>query len=165
MGTEGGSVDVSGLRKTFDVFSPALIRSLTVHVKDFADFVHGWAITHYMTGGHPLNQRSGNLIRALNVEPVTVSDNEVSTSIGDNIAYAAPHELGGYWTIPPHTRHITQAFGRPITPKDIGVRAYNAYFPQRAFLAPSIDDNRARFEKEMNLAASEAAQEAVSGAT
>ena len=165
------TVDLSGLTQTFEAFTPALIKALTSRVQDFANSLRTHAVTSYMNGGHPLHQRSGNLISALNVAPVTVTDTEVSTSVGDNIAYAIVHEQGGTFQIPAHIRRMSPRMASALgykVPKGFNieseVRAYSATYPQRAFLAPSIDDKRDDFTAEMEAAVADAAKEATNGA-
>ena len=135
----------------------------------FAVEVQQRAITGYMIGGHPLHQRSGNLIKALNVAPVKSTDKEISTTVGDNIAYAWVHEMGGTFNIPAHMRHIsrtraralgydTSKLGKGYRIEDGMVKAHTATYPKRAFLAPALADKAGDFVTAMDAAVSEAAE-------
>ena len=172
MATSVRVTGTEGLRRTFDSLSPALIRALQVHIKDFADELQAWTITHYMvTPPGPLHQRSGNLIRALNVAPVETTGHTVSSGVGDNLEYAAVHEFGGTFDIPAYYRHVSIKVARALGYKGNGrvnsdalerglVRAHTATYPKRAFLAPALEDKRQRFEDLMDQAAREAVEEA-----
>ena len=169
--------NLPALRRTFDNLSPALMRALAERVEDFAYGLQAWAISHYMvTPPGPLHQRSGNLIRALNVAPIEVTDHSVTTSVGDNIAYARVHEFGGTYNIPAYQRRVSDKVARALGYEGKGrvnrkmmergiVRAHTATYKKRAFLAPSIEDNRQRFQDEMDAAVQEAVTEAVDNGT
>ena len=60
---------------------------------------------------------------------------------------------------------MSMAFGKPIDPREVTVKAHPAVYPKRAFLAPSITDTEARFQGEMDQAAYEAAKEVTGGTT
>lgn len=71
-------------------------------------------------------------------------------TVGTNVVYAAIHDFGGKISknvsIGEHWRHITQAFGKPISGRKILVRAHrrkmNLNIPQREFLLIQDEDYR-----------------------
>lgn len=100
--------------------------------------------------GEVLKNQTGRLRRSINVESHDTGDTLVRT-VGTNVRYARAHEYGftGTVDVREHTRRITQAFGRPIPPRDVIVRAHTMKMnlPERSFLrsalrerAPSIRD-------------------------
>lgn len=150
-------LDKSGLFRKFDAFTPALRQSIKGHLRTFAEGLRSHTISHYLSGS-PLHQRSGNLIKALNVSDVTETEHSLSISVGDNIEYAAQHEFGLTVDVPAHSRLMTMAFGRAVAPREIEVRAHTASYPVRAFLAPALRDKATDFETEMDAAVAEAAE-------
>jgi phage gpG-like protein len=63
--------------------------------------------------------------------------------IGTMTPYSSVHEQGyhGSYTVPGHTRRITQAFGRRIAPRDVDVRTHTrvANIPARPYLMPAVE--------------------------
>jgi phage gpG-like protein len=96
--------------------------------------------------GDPLHRRTGVLASSINVGGAdTASDfvesaSSIVATIGTKVWYGVVHENGGTFQIPSHERTISQAFGRPITPKTITVAAHTATFPQRSFLRSTLRD-------------------------
>lgn len=95
--------------------------------------------------GQVLKQRSGRLISSIHHE-LQENDVEVNALVGTNVEYAAAHELGfaGSVQVKEHYRTIKKAWGRPIDPRRVLVRAHpmQMNMPQRAFLAPSLEEFR-----------------------
>lgn len=100
--------------------------------------------------GEVLDNVTGRLRRSINVERQD-SDTTLVRTVGTNVRYARAHEYGftGTVNVREHLRHITQAFGRPIRPRDVVVHAHamRMHLPERSFLrsalqerAPSIRD-------------------------
>ena len=91
--------------------------------------------------GDALHTVTGRLRRSINVRredtPTTLT-----RTVGTNVVYARAHEYGfdGVVTVREHLRHITQAFGRPIPPRDIIVRAHAAHMhlPERSFIRSAL---------------------------
>jgi phage gpG-like protein len=130
--------------------------------------VGGDAVTRFMvnapgasgrnnsTGVGSLRRITGRLSRSF-VTPqemvfeVNIDGDRVIVEFGSKVEYAAVHEFGfsGSVTVPGHTRTITQAFGRPIAPRQVQVRSFvkNMNIPARPYLAPAID-NQNNFLKE-----------------
>lgn len=75
--------------------------------------------------GQRLNQRTGRLVGSVHEETVE-SEASVTTTVGTNVHYARPHEYGirGSVQVKAHMRTIKQAFGRPIAPRQVMVRAH-----------------------------------------
>lgn len=85
--------------------------------------------------GQVLKRRSGRL--SAGVHTVFVDDTSSSsaiTGIGPDLLYGKWHEEGGTFTVKEHLRTISQAFGRPIEPRQVMVRSHEMKLPQRSFL-------------------------------
>jgi phage gpG-like protein len=117
--------------------------------------------------GDPLHRRTGNLSRAVTgrarLDGTTVVG-EVGTA---GIPYAYVHEMGGTFWIRPHIRRtgfdakdqrirlLTKQGAVRAAVKAVGdsiVRGHNATYPQRAFLKPSLEENRARITDDLRAA-------------
>lgn len=65
---------------------------------------------------------------------------------GSSTPYANVHEQGfsGTVSVPQHTRMITQAFGRSISPTSVTVRAHSKSMriPKRPYLVPALNDKQ-----------------------
>jgi hypothetical protein len=108
--------------------------------------------------GQVLHRRTGTLSRAVH-QDVTRDDRGVvgRVYVGPEAPYGRVHEKGLTVQVPEHRRTITQAFGRPIEPTTVTVRAHSAHFPERAFLRPTLEEYRAEFLRQVSLAARAAA--------
>jgi phage gpG-like protein len=107
--------------------------------------------TEKLQHGTPLHRRTGTLSRSIHYDVQQTAEALVGrVYAGPEAPYAAVHELGGTFTfnVPAHIRTITQAFGRPIAPTEVGVRAYSysATYQQRAFLKPTLVTHRPYFQ-------------------
>ena len=91
--------------------------------------------------GIVLHQRSGRLVRSINVRTTDTAD-EISASVGTNVKYAAAHEYGfnDTVTVREHLVRITQAFGKPITPTTYTMPAHERHvqLPERSFLRSTL---------------------------
>lgn len=86
----------------------------------------------------------GKLGDAVAVTTEPASDG-VAVSIGvSDVPYAALREYGfhGIETVRAHLRMIKEAFGRPITPREIAVRSYarRVDVPAHSYLRAALDD-------------------------
>ena len=109
-------------------------------------------IALYVTSVAKLNVRGQNLIdtgRLLNsIRHEFFREGTVEgVRIGSfNVPYAAVHEFGyrGIQAVPGHNRTITQAFGRPIDPRQIVVAAHsrNMKIRARPYFRPAIKTSR-----------------------
>lgn len=73
-----------------------------------------------------LTFRSGTLTRS-----IAVAHDGEAVEVGTNLIYGSVHENGGTFAIPAHTRR-TKSGKRAL------VKAHNATFPKRPFLAPAL---------------------------
>jgi len=69
--------------------------------------------------------------------PASTRTGEDFVELGTNVEYAAIHQFGyhGPMAVPAHTRKITKAWGKPIAPKTVNVKAHTrqANIPARPF--------------------------------
>lgn len=102
----------------------------------------------------PLRIVSGRLARSLTGAPtsgvgsreairnIVLRGGRLEISIGSRVPYAAVHEEGysGMIRVPAHSRRITQAFGKPITPTMVEVRSHSkrTSIPERPYLQPAL---------------------------
>jgi phage gpG-like protein len=99
--------------------------------------------------GEVLNIRSGKLIRSAHTF-VEEDGNSISAVVqaGALAPYGAVHETGGTFTIPLHMSTSRKG-------KRFPVRAHQATFPQRAFMAPALEENNAAINAEIARATAE----------
>jgi phage gpG-like protein len=111
--------------------------------------------------GPVLKNKTGRLRRSINYR-VSESETAVSGSVGTNVRYARAHELGfdGVVSVREHLRHITQAFGRPITPVDAVVPTHSRHMhlPQRSFLRSSLEERAPQIRESLIAAVRGAVQ-------
>lgn len=95
--------------------------------------------------GQVLKVRTNRLRGSIH-DDLRETDTEVSTSVGTNVEYARIHEFGltGTVQVKEHLRTVTQAFGRPISPRQVTVRSHpmNMRMPERSFLRSALRDKR-----------------------
>jgi phage gpG-like protein len=127
---------------------------LEERMKPFVQALQGYVRSQKLQGGHPLHQRTGDLSRSIKAhverDAKAVSGYVYSEGARDGtpvVPYARIHEFGGTVHVPAHERLQSYAWGRPIEPRMVRVRAYNAVYPERSFLRSSLSENRARFEQ------------------
>ena len=99
-----------------------------------------------MLSGQRLNVQSGRLRGSLasKVEETGGVIGGIVSAGGAHVKYAFIHEFGlsAAISIKEHLRHIKQAFGRPITPRDVLVKAHSRVvnFKERRFMRDSLDE-------------------------
>jgi phage gpG-like protein len=160
-------VDDTRVRAKFEKFPLVLQTALANHVERFVIFLQSYVRSQKLSGD-PLHRRTGNLSASINYTPVKTTGHSVESSVGTNLAYGRVHELGGTFNIPAYM-HPGRKAGADIREAGIKVknassfryapflvRAHTATYPKRAFLAPSLQENKAVFEDEMNAAVKEA---------
>jgi len=108
--------------------------------------------------GEVLNERTGRLHDSIAV----ISDGGgLTATIGTDVVYAGVHEFGftGSETVREHLRRQSIAFGKPIAPVEVLVRAHSRRvdFPERSFLRSAL----AELEPDINDAIEAAVSEAV----
>ena len=96
--------------------------------------------------GQVLGHRSGRLSRSIEQKVTDEPDSIVGRVFSNaTVKYAAIHEYGfnGPESVRAHTRKITQAFGNPITPRDVMVAQFtrNMKMPERSFLRSTLNEN------------------------
>ncbi len=130
----------------------ALLKSMADSMQRTADYVRANKLS-----GSPLHRRSGNLSRAV-TGSAELTEQYIIGQIGTSgIPYAYVHEKGGTFWIRPHIRRtgfdskdqrirlLTKQGAVRAAVKAVGdsiVRGHNATYPQRAFLKPSMDENK-----------------------
>lgn len=111
-----------------------------------------------MTGPGSLRRVTGRLARSLtgtkeNITESTFIGGLFKIVFGSEVEYAAVHEYGftGSVSIPAHQRTITQAFGRPIAPKQVDVKAHSKSMriPKRPYLVPALEDQEDFISREI----------------
>lgn len=99
-----------------------------------------------MLSGQRLNVQSGRLRGSLasKVEETGGVIEGIVSAGGAHVKYAFIHEFGlsAAISIKEHLRHIKQVFGRPITPRDVLVKAHSRVvnFKERRFMRDSLDE-------------------------
>lgn len=93
--------------------------------------------------GQVLKVRTGTLRHDVN-HRVQALAGVVRGTVGVRVRYGAPHEYGfkGQVNIKAHLRTIKQAWGRPIAPRSVPVRAFSRVLelPERSFLRSALAD-------------------------
>lgn len=89
-----------------------------------------------------LHVKSGRLRRSINYRMEGMGTDEMSGSVGTNVSYARPHELGfnGTVTVRAHMRQIKQAWGKDIAPRPVQVSSFarTMNLPERSFLRSAM---------------------------
>ena len=162
--------DLDDLQRQLKAVSDGLEEFAETYLRKASARIAARAISEYMrdTGGTegrrrsddsgPLRIVSGRLSRSLasrgrNVDtggqPEGIMSIEVAAGVvtlikGSKVPYAPPHEYGfrGTQWVPSHPRRITQAFGKPIEPREVTVRAHTRKMAlaERAYLHPALQD-------------------------
>lgn len=91
--------------------------------------------------GQALGYKSGRLYRSIGSD-VSETDTQIQGVVSTPVEYAPVHEYGfkGSVDVKAHLREIKKAFGRPIPPKEIEVRAHARMMnlPERSFLRSAL---------------------------
>jgi phage gpG-like protein len=105
--------------------------------------------------GQVLKVRTGSLRSSINTR-IENTATAISAVVGTNIAYGRVHEYGfdGTVQVRAHLRQITEAFGRPIAPTTVGMRAHSRHIrlPERSFLRSALAEMAPRIEAELREA-------------
>ena len=106
--------------------------------------------------GDVLRVRTGRLRRSIHPE-WDFRQGYSGATVGTNVEYAAIHEYGfsGSVQVKSFQREMTKAFGKPISPTQVTVRAHtrNVNMPERSFLRSTL--------REMNSEIVEGLQKAI----
>jgi len=97
-----------------------------------------------LTGGNPLNVRTGELRSSLSAEVNKIHGNEYEGRVGTNIIYGKIHEYGAT---------IRAKTGEYMTwPSGAGwVRAREVRIPARPWLNPALRENRQKINKTLGM--------------
>lgn len=91
--------------------------------------------------GQVLKVRTGRLKSSIGTD-VSETDTQIQGVVSTPVEYAPIHEYGfkGSVDVKAHLREIKKAFGRPIPPKEIEVRAHARMMnlPERSFLRSAL---------------------------
>jgi phage gpG-like protein len=105
--------------------------------------------------GQKLAARSGSLKSSIDLR-VDQRATIVTATVFTNNEYARAHEFGfsGTVNVRASLRRITQAFGRPVSAKTIGVRAYSRRvdLPERSFLRSALEEMAPTVQDEVEAA-------------
>lgn len=99
-----------------------------------------------MLSGQRLNVQSGRLRGSLasRISESTEMFEGIVSAGGAHVKYAFIHEFGlaAAINIKSHLRHIKKAFGKPIAPRDVLVKAHSrtVKFDERRFMRDSLDE-------------------------
>ncbi len=110
--------------------------------------------------GEVLNERTHRLHDSI---AVTSDDGGLSAAIGTDVAYAGVHEFGfsGSENVREHLRRQSVAFGKPIAPVEVLVRAHSRRvdFPERSFLRSALAELQPDIHDRLEAAVSEAVKQ------
>lgn len=118
-----------------------LVMTLLTHVKEDK------------LSGQVLRNVSGNLRASINSR-LEDTGQAITGSVGTNLVYARPHEMGfdGEVAIKEHLRTVTMAWGRELKePVVCIVRAHQAHMhlPERSFLRSALEDMRPQVREQL----------------
>jgi phage gpG-like protein len=120
---------------------PTLLSTMTTAAIDISGYIKDSKLS-----GQVLKVQSGRLRRSVSptVESSGSTISAISTSGGTNVRYARPHEYGfqGTVNVSAHTRMQTMAFGRPMDPREVFVKAHpmKMNLPERSFMRSGLSD-------------------------
>ncbi len=118
--------------------SPRIVKRLIEGMQKMLIKMQSHVKTNKLSG-QVLSRRTGFLSRSIHQDMKIDARGIVGRVFaGKDAPYAAVHEFGGTFNIPSHQRTQTMAFGRPITPRQVMVRAHMAKYPMRSFLRTTL---------------------------
>jgi len=105
--------------------------------------------------GDVLRVRTGRLRRSIHPE-WDFRQGYSGATVGTNVEYAAIHEYGfsGSVQVKSFQREMTKAFGKPISPTQVTVRAHtrNVNMPERSFLRSTLREMKSEIEEGLQKA-------------
>ena len=105
--------------------------------------------------GDVLRVRTGRLRRSIHPE-WDFKQGYSGATVGTNVEYAAIHEYGfsGSVLVKSFQREMTTAFGKPISPTQVTVRAHtrNINMPERSFLRSTLREMNSEITDSLQLA-------------
>jgi len=105
--------------------------------------------------GDVLRVRTGRLRRSIHPE-WDFRQGYSGATVGTNVEYAAIHEYGfsGSVQVKSFQREMTKAFGKPISPTQVTVRAHtrNVNMPERSFLRSTLREMNSEITDSLQVA-------------
>jgi len=105
--------------------------------------------------GDVLRVRTGRLRRSIHPE-WDFRQGYSGTTVGTNVEYAGIHEYGfsGSVQVKSFQREMTRAFGKPISPTQVTVRAHtrNVNMPERSFLRSTLREMNSEITDSLQVA-------------
>lgn len=105
--------------------------------------------------GDVLRVRTGRLRRSIHPE-WDFKQGYSGATVGTNVEYAGIHEYGfsGSVLVKSFQREMTKAFGKPISPTQVTVRAHtrNINMPERSFLRTTLREMNSEITDSLQLA-------------
>lgn len=164
LGVEGVVTKLSEVAQRANEVIRRAIKREAIHL---AAYVKEFKLTDQV-----LHVRTGRLRRSITTRFVDVGSTGLRAFVGTNVKYAAIHEFGftdsvtvKAHTVKSFTRMQTTAFGKPIEPRQVNVRAHvvrehsaKMNMPARPFLFPSLEENRERITGNIRAAIAKALQ-------
>jgi len=154
------------LREIPDQVRQALERAVTTEALNLVRIVKEDKLS-----GQVLGQRTHRLRDAVHMLGLDSRQSSIAAAVGVNLAdakYAAFWEYGftGVEQIREHLRRITQAFGRPIDPRTVTVRAHARHVdqPARSYLRSTLAEEAAGIRERLHAAVSVAISKSGGGA-
>ena len=113
--------------------------------------------------GEVLGEVSHRLHDSIHFKTTDTASGIIAT-VGTDVRYAAIHEYGFHGTeqVREHLRHQSVAFGRPIEPVDVAVRAHarQVNVPERSFLRSTLAELAPQIVERLEQAVAQATREA-----
>ena len=148
---------VARLRAMPNQVRSALLRAVTEEAIRVQKRVQG------KLAGAVLRERTHHLHDSIHYK-IEESAGGILAKVGTDVVYAAIHEYGfhGVEQVRQHLRHQSVAFGRPIAPIDVMVRAHarKVNLPERSFLRSTLAEMTADIVARLEEAVQQAAAEA-----
>lgn len=145
---------IAKYKRMSSIMAQYLVATMRDEMTILADYVRANKLS-----GDPLHRRTGGLSRAVTGRAALTGTDVVGQIGTSGIPYAFVHEHGGVFMIPAHMRRVgysakeerikmlskTGKVRAAVKSMSRGmVRAHTADYPQRAFLLPSMQENRAK---------------------
>lgn len=126
----------------FQVLGPALQEELRAGIGRATLKLQRAVVTDKLSG-QALKVRTGTLRRSIG-QVVIEDGGKVAGVVSTNVKYGRVHEYGfaGTESVRASLRTVKQAFGRPIEPRQVNVRAHSrrVNLPARSFLRSALAD-------------------------
>lgn len=148
---------VARLRAMPDLVRNSLLRAVT------EEAVRVQARVRQKLAGEVLGERTHHLHDSIHFT-VTDDASGILAKVGADVVYAAIHEYGFHGTenVREHLRRMSVAFGKPIEPIEVTVRAHarKVNLPERSFLRSTLAEMAADIVARLEAAVQQATAEA-----